>query len=248
MRRIAFLLCFLAGHASAAEPSFPPLTARVIDRADVLSPPVEAELSEQLAAHERATSHQVVVTTIASLEGQAIEEYGVALGRAWGIGEKGTNTGTILIVAPGDRQVRIEVGYGLEGQLTDALSRMIIERDILPSFRAGPMEVGIAAGVTTMLAVLRGDEAALPQAESPAGDQDPSDLDLGDIPLVLILILFFLFVRFGRRRRRGLWPLLLGGPAIWHGGGRRSGGFGGGGFRGGGGSFGGGGASGRWRA
>ncbi|MGE4064163.1 MAG: YgcG family protein [Rhodospirillaceae bacterium] len=236
MWRLALFVLLVVARAHAAEISFPPLTGRVVDQAGILGAAAEAELSDKLAAHERATSQQVVVATVPALEGRAIEEYGVGLGRAWGIGEKGRNTGVILLVAPNDRQVRIEVGYGLEGQLTDALSRVIIERDILPRFRAGQMEAGIVAGVESILAVLRGEETARPQSAPPARAQDP-----GEIPLVLILILFFLFARFGRRRRRGLWPVVLGGPVIWHGGGRR-----GGGFRGGGGSFGGGGASGRW--
>lgn len=244
MRRLAFILCFFAGLAQAADLSLPPLTGRVVDQANVLLPRVEAELSEQLAAHERATSQQVVVATVPSLEGQAIEDYGVALGRAWGIGEKGKNTGAILLIAPNDREVRIEVGYGLEGQLTDALSRIIIERDILPRFRAGQMEAGIVAGVGAMLAVLRGDEAATAQPAPAFRSQDP-----GEIPLVVILIFFVAFVLLRRMRRRLSPWAVLGGPTIWHGGSRRSGrgsGFGGGGFRGGGGSFGGGGASGRW--
>jgi uncharacterized protein len=252
MRRlllVAFLL--FIGFAQAAEIAFPPLTGRVVDQANILSASVERELTAKLEGHERTTSQQVVVATVAALDGQAIEEYGYQLGRAWGIGEKGKNTGVILVVAPNDRQVRIEVGYGLEGQLTDALSRLIIENEILPRFRNGQIEAGVVAGVDAMLPILRGEPSAVPRTLPPAPSRDP-----GEIPLFVILIIFFVIARFRGRRRRGLWPLILGTGILNSGSrGRRNDGFGGGfgggrsgggGFRGGGGSFGGGGASGRW--
>ncbi len=240
MRRFVFaLLLIAAGAAQAAGLSFPPLTGRVVDQAGILSVSAEQTLTAALQAHEQATSQQVVVATVASLEERDIAEYGVALGRAWGIGQKDKNTGVILLVAPNERAVRIEVGYGLEGTLTDATSRLIIENAILPQFRAGNMEAGIVAGTRSILGVLRGDPDATPQP-APIRSRDP-----GGIPIFTILIILFIVTRFGRRRR-GLFPLILGSPTVWHGGSRRGGGFGGGGFRGGGGSFGGGGASGRW--
>lgn len=247
MRLLAFVLVLVVGVAAqAAAPAFPPLTGRVVDQANILTPATEQDLSAKLEAHERATGHQLVVATIASLEGREIAEYGVDLGRAWGIGQKEKDTGAILIVAPNDREVRIEVGYGLEGILTDARSRGIIETNILPAFRAGQMEAGVVAGVDAILGALRGDPEAAPTAvPDRVSEQDPREY-IG----VLIAFLIIAWLRRGRRRR-GLWPVVLGGPTIWHSGsGRRggSGGFGGGGggFRGGGGSFGGGGASGRW--
>ena len=94
---------------------------------DILSASTISELDEMLAQHERTTGEQVVVVTLDSLQGHSIEDYGYQLGRYWGIGQKGKNNGAILIVAPHERKVRIEVGYGLEGQLTDATSRVIIE-------------------------------------------------------------------------------------------------------------------------
>jgi uncharacterized protein len=245
MRRLLFtlLLVVVTGTAQAAGLSFPPLTGRVVDQAGILSPGAEQTLSAELEAHERSTSQQVVVATIASLEGSDIAEYGVELGRAWGIGQKDKNTGVILLVAPNERAVRIEVGYGLEGTLTDATSRLIIENAILPQFRAGNMEAGILAGARSILGVLRGDPDATPKP-APIRSRDP-----GGIPIFTILLILFILTRF-RGRRRGLFPVILGGPTVWHGGGRRGGGFGGGsrggGFSGGGGSFGGGGASGRW--
>ncbi len=240
MRRLVFTLLLVAaavvitGAARAAGLSFPPLTGRVVDQAGILSPAAEQALTTELQTHEQATGQQVVVATVTSLEERDIAEYGVELGRAWGIGQKDKNTGVILLVAPHARAVRIEVGYGLEGTLTDATSRLIIENVILPQFRAGNMEAGIAAGIDAILAVLRGDPDAAPQPPR-ARATDP-----GGFPVMTVLIVIFIITRF-MGRRRGVWPVVLGSPTVWRGGSRR-----GGGFSGGGGSFGGGGASGRW--
>ena len=113
-----------------------------------------------LAEHERATGEQVVVVTLDSLQGYSIEDYGYQLGRHWGIGQKGTNTGALLIVAPRERKVRIEVGYGLEGELTDAISRTIIDNYILPSFKRGDYNAGVLAGTRSILQVLGGNPGA----------------------------------------------------------------------------------------
>ena len=119
-----------------------------------------------LAAHERATGQQVVVVTLDSLQGFTIEDYGYQLGRHWGIGQKGTNTGALLIVAPKEHKVRIEVGYGLEGTLTDAQSRIIIEQSILPSFRSGDFNAGILNGTQAIIQVLGGNPlTAEPQSQ-----------------------------------------------------------------------------------
>ena len=238
MRRFALFVALIwAATALAADISFPPLTGRIVDQANVLSPAAEAELDQRLAAHERATHQQVVVATVPTLQGQTIEDYGYRLGRAWGIGEKDKNTGAILLVAPNERAVRIEVGYGLEGVLTDAQSRVIIERNILPEFRAGRLEAGVIQGAGAILAVLGGDAAGQPQAAVPLPQRDP-----GGLPPIAFIIFFVILMFVLRRRRRiGFLPFILPGPGIW-----RSGGGSGGGFSGGGGSFGGGGASGSW--
>ena len=111
MRRLALALLFvICGAAQAAAPSFPPLTGRVVDQANILPDATERELSAKLEAHERATGHQLVVATVSSLQGYPIEDYGYRLGRTWGIGDKDKDDGAILLVAPNDRQVRIEVG------------------------------------------------------------------------------------------------------------------------------------------
>lgn len=238
MRLLALLFALLwTINVHAAEISFPPLTGRVVDQAHVLSAAAAQSLGQKLADHEAATRQQVVVATVTSLQGHDIAEYGYQLGRSWGIGEKDKNTGAILLVAPTEREVRIEVGYGLEGTLTDALSRAIIEQRIIPEFRAGRMEAGIVAGTDAILGTLRGDAPVQPAKRRVNHRDDPGEIP--PVALIIIFIIFLLLTR-GRRRRRFLPGVMLGGPTIWRGGG------GGGGFSGGGGSFGGGGASGKW--
>ncbi len=221
--------------ASQAEPNYPVLTGRVVDQAGLLPDEARQRIEEKLRAHESETSNQVVVVTLNSLEGYPIEDYGVGLGRAWRIGQEGRDNGALLIVAPNEREVRIEVGYGLEGALTDALSRDIIESRILPAFRQDDPARGIEAGVDAMLAAI-------------AGTYEPEELteeDEWNFALFAFLVFFafgvlsHFFLRHSKGGRRRGW---LAGAGI---GGGYSGG-GGGGFSGGGGSFGGGGASGRW--
>jgi len=188
------LLWLTAGAVLAAAPDFPALTGRVVDEAGILSVQAESELVAQLAAHEQSTSNQIVVVTLKSLRGYEISDYGVQLGRHWGIGQKGKNNGALLIVAPAERKLRIEVGYGLEGVLTDAVSRDIIERAIKPPFRQQNYEQGIRAGVGAMLAALSGEPPALPPPVTAVG----SNHDWG-----YLFFLFFLaplFASFGRVR------------------------------------------------
>src|SRR5262249_9053626 len=151
----------------AAEPKYPALTGRVVDDARILSPSTVNQLDTMLARHEKATGQQVVVVTLPSLQGYSIEEFGYQLGRQWGIGQKDKNTGALLIVAPKERKVRIEVGYGLEGELTDARSSVIIQRDILPQFRRGDFNAGVVAGTGSILKVLGGNPQAAEQPSEP---------------------------------------------------------------------------------
>jgi uncharacterized protein len=118
----------------------------VVDRADLLSAEQEATLTGELRSVEDRTKHQFVVVTVPSLGGHRIEDYGVYLGRSWGVGRKDVNDGVLLIVAPTERKVRIEVGYGLEQALKDEEAKRIIDDDILPRFRTGDMAGGIKAG------------------------------------------------------------------------------------------------------
>jgi uncharacterized protein len=136
--------------AVAAGYDFPALTGRVVDQADLLSPADEAALTEQSAALERRTGHQFVIATVAGLGGHRIEDYSLRLANHWGIGRKGIDDGVVLLVAPRERKVRIEVGDGLEKTLTDAEAAHIIDTDVLPFFRKGEMAKGIVRGATAI--------------------------------------------------------------------------------------------------
>jgi len=251
-------MAFALGSAAfAAEPTFPALSGRVVDQARLLSEDKEAEITAKLAQLETDTGDQLVVVTLDSLQDYEIEEYGYRLGRAWGIGSAENDGGVLLIVAPNERKVRIEVGYGLEPVLTDALSNQIIQNDILPPFRVSGFERGISAGVDALIAQLRLDPA---EAQARAAAAAPTPAEEPFFPVLIIALIFlFLFLniiraasRPGRRRRgaNGLGSVILWGAAdaLSHAASSRSSGssFGGGGFSGGGGSFGGGGASGGW--
>jgi uncharacterized protein len=238
------LLWLTLGHACAA-PTFPPLTGRVVDDAGILSDETKRELTGILAGDEQKFGgRQIVVVTVKSLQGYEISDYGYQLGRAWGIGQKGKDNGALIIVAPNEHRARIEVGYGLEGDLTDAQSRVIIEREMRPSFKKGDYDAGILAGTKAVLATLGNTSFTAPDFSAPASSDEKKAPGIGFIIFVIIMLLLF--------RSRLFWPLfLLGGlgggrGGGWGGGGGWSGGSGGGGFGGGGGSFGGGGASGSW--
>ncbi len=152
------LVCLLASNGFGAEgPALPALSGRVVDEADILAAATEQSLTAQLQAHEKAGGNQVVVATIASLGGETIESYGVRLGRAWGIGQAGEDNGIVLIVAPNERKVRIEVGYGLEGDIPDAIASNIIQAKILPRFWENDFDGGVMNGVTAIIAALGGD-------------------------------------------------------------------------------------------
>jgi uncharacterized protein len=232
----------------------------VVDDAHMLSADAAQKLTDELADLEQKTGHQVVVATIPDLQGYPIEDYGYQLGRAWGIGHKGQNDGVVFLVAPNDRKVRIEVGYGLEPVLTDALSSTIIQAKVLPAFRAGKMEQGVVDGAEAVIQQLSlPEDQARAIAQAPPKPQPQVRAERGHFPsffvlLIVIWIIFGVLRGLGGRRQGGLWwlPLLLlnsgrGGGSGWSGGGGGwSGGGGGGGFSGGGGSFGGGGSSGSW--
>ena len=248
MRILAALFAFFCLVAPAlAAPQFPALTGRVVDGANVLSAETKADLDTKLAALEAKTSRQLVVVTLASLQGYDISDYGYQLGRAWGIGQKQLNNGVLLIVAPAEHKVRIEVGYGLEPILTDALSEIIIQNAILPDFRKGDYNGGVEQGVDALIQQLSLETSAA-EAKVAAAQQQAQQQDNGAGGGIGFLV--FLFILFAIFRVFGGWGLL---PFLFMGGGGR-GGFGGGGFGGGGGgfggggggSFGGGGASGSW--
>jgi uncharacterized protein len=159
--RIALLaLCAtLALAATATAQTFPALTGRVVDQAGVLDQSARAALTAKLAALETQNTDQLVVATVSSLQGNAVEDYALQLFRAWRLGQAGKNNGVLLLVAPTERKMRIEVGYGLEGTLTDAVSKLIIETSALPRFRANDFAGGIAQATDDVIQVLTGDAA-----------------------------------------------------------------------------------------
>lgn len=275
-RQLALLLCLWLASATITVQAleFPQLTGRIVDNAELLSAETEKRLTDQLEEHERTTTNQVVVITLPSLQGTSIEDFGYQLGRHWGIGQRDKNNGVILLVAPNERRMRIEVGYGLEGTLTDALSKIIIERRMRPAFRDGRMEDGIVSGTEAILTVLL-DE--MPEDLRRTAAQHFDYVSLAPIALFGSLLVAQIIGTVTKRNKAV--AVMLGGSAgvitwfltrfiplsiffaifvfIWTIGergsnGGRSGGLGGGGwsggggFSGGGGSFGGGGASGGW--
>jgi uncharacterized protein len=152
---IGLVLTFLSSSPRAETAAkFPPLTGRIVDEANIIDATIEANISNRLADLERKTSDQLVVVTINSLNSYDIADYGYQLGRTWGIGQKDKNNGVLLIVAPHERKVRIEVGYGLEGTLTDAIANNIIQKTMLPLFRREEFSTGIYAGVQQIIGVL----------------------------------------------------------------------------------------------
>lgn len=246
----------IATVAFAADLKFPALTGRVVDDAHILSPAAAQKLDGELANLEAQTGHQVVVATVPDLQGHEIEDYGYQLGRTWALGRKGVNDGAILLVAPKEHKVRIEVGYGLEPVLTDALTSLILQRKVLPQFKQGNMEQGVVDGAEALITQvgLPDDEAKAKAAQAAAQPAQARDNGGGraHIPVLFIILIVFwvissLLRRGGGRGLGGLWWL----PFMFLGGGRGGGGGwggggGGGGFSGGGGSFGGGGSSGSW--
>lgn len=270
MRRAVGLLIALFALLSsgvAMAQDFPKLTGRVVDEANLLDPAQEAALAAKLEGLEKQSNRQLVVATLSSLQGYDISDYGYRLGRAWGIGQaaNGSNekdNGVILIVAPNEKRVRIEVGYGLEPVLTDGLSSSIIRNDITPRFKAGDFPGGINAGVDKIVTqlTLPPDEAQKIAAQAQQNARErKGDGDFGAVIFWLFIFFFFILPLMGaltggrKHRRRGYsGPVIIWGGNDWgggSGGGSSWGGGGwggGGGFSGGGGSFGGGGSSGSW--
>ena len=249
----ATLVLCLIGVALAF--SFPPLTGRVVDQANIISSQGRSDLETKLKDLENKSGIQLVVATVKSLEGSDIETYANELFRNWKLGEAKKNNGVLLLVAPNEHKVRIEVGYGLEGTLTDALSSVIISSAIVPRFKANDFTGGIERGVDGIISVLSGDTADWqPKPSVRTEDSAPLSNELFLILFVLVVVfVVWSLIRggggtsSGRSARRGGGMIFLPtGGSNWGGGfGGGGGGFGGG-FSGGGGWSGGGGASGSW--
>ncbi len=254
---IVALLLFVA---TALAVDFPALTGRVVDNAGIIDTTTRSSLETRLADYEKKSSDQIVVATIPSLQGEVLEDYANRLFRTWGLGQASENNGVLLLVARDDRKIRIEVGYGLEGTLTDAFSKLIIENTLAPAFRAGDFSGGISAAVDDIIAVLEGNGDELEARARRAAENEPFPWEVA-LFVALWFSIAFAAIAFA------VLPPLFGrkiGPNRYHwlgmdfdyrnsGGGGSSGGgswssssSSGGGFSGGGGSSGGGGASGGW--
>jgi uncharacterized protein len=256
------IFCLLLVAVPAYAQNFPKLTGRVVDAADLLTSGQEVALGAKLQVLEQSNSRQLVVATVPDLQGREIEDYGYQLGRAWGIGQKEADNGAILLVAPNEKKVRIEVGYGLEPILTDAFSSLVIQNQILPRFRENDFPGGIDAGADAIIAQLQAPpevaerkaaEAAAKRRESSAragasrGGGGVSILSLIFWGFILFFVILPMFFGRGRRSRRGPWggrryggsalPIILWNVAneIGRSSGRGGGGGGFGGFGGGGG-------------
>jgi uncharacterized protein len=241
-----------------AEPAFPTLTGRITDEAGLLKAGDRNTVEAELADLEQRSSDQLAVVTLNSLQGYPIEDFGYQLGRKWGSGQKGKDNGVLLIVAPNEHKVRIEVGRGLEPILTDAMSKLIIENAIVPAFRKGDFAGGITAGVRDIKDVLLGDpEAVKERTLGPRRTESPDTMQIILLIFWICVVLYILYAVYrsaqaaqtaGVSRRRSGRPVIIPGSSGGWGGGWSSGGDsgGGGGWSGGGGDFGGGGSSGSW--
>ncbi len=262
------LLCaaLLPGWAHAQ--AFPALTGPVVDQAGVIPDDAEARIAQKIVALKAQSQRQLQVVTVASLEGYDIADYANRLFRAWQLGDKQRNDGVMLLVAPAERKVRIEVGYGMEPIVTDGISFLVIDQVIVPRFKAGDMPGGIEAGADALIKQmsLPAEEAKQVAAQAATSRDSKDKVDPGMVIWLLIFVVFFVLPMIrratgGRRYESSpvaqviLWSVLEG-MARGGGGGRSGGGGwsgggggwsgGGGGWSGGGGSSGGGGASGSW--
>lgn len=258
----ALLLCLPL--LALAAVSYPALTGRIVDGASLLNPEARQRIEAKLKAHEDKTSDQLVVATVPSLQGISVEDFANGLFRFWKLGEKARNNGVLLLIAPTERKLRIEVGYGLEGALTDALTKVIITTAIAPKFKGGDFPGGIEAGVDAILSILAGDAEEW-QRRAAIRDDTQTGGDIAAVIFVLIVVFVMASIvingfRQGagvrrHRLRNGRWvtvPASTGagwstGSSGWGSGSSGSGwSSGSDSFSGGGGSSGGGGASGDW--
>lgn len=238
MRAVALAVAVVLSSGGARALDVPPLAGRVNDLAGVLSAADEQELEAQLEGYERQTGHQMAVLVVDSLEGDPIEDYTIRVVEAWKLGQKGKDDGVLIFVAVRDRKMRIEVGYGLEGDLPDATAGRIVREVMAPAFRTGSIAIGLSRGISAVAGATGGEGQPVRQQERRPRERQ------GFPPYLLLVVVLVLFLGGGR----GMGGFIVGSAL---GGMMGRGGFGGGsrgsgGFRGGGGGFGGGGASGSW--
>jgi uncharacterized protein len=261
-----FLAALLFGatlHALALDVP-PPPTRWFTDSANLVSPTEEDLLNRKLQEFEQSSGAQFIIYTFPSLDGEAMEDFTIRAVQRWKVGQKKYDNGLVLFVFAQEKKVRVEVGYGLEGTITDAVSSRVIRESIAPAFQRGEYGAGLNAAADAIIARIRTGEEPVPPLRpntAPVRDQPPQAArgeDIGIVPVLIILfVVFFIILPMFSRRRRGgcggcIFPFFFPGGGITFGGGGFGGGFGGGGFgggggfSGGGGGFGGGGASGGW--
>ncbi|MDR2902014.1 MAG: TPM domain-containing protein, partial [Lactobacillales bacterium] len=180
--KIVFILFLIGAPAMAAPLVFPALTGQIVDNAHILNAQTKQILQREL----NASPYQVVVVTLPTLQGREIEEYGYQLGRFWGIGEKELNNGALLIIAPNEKSVRIEVGYGLEGALTDAMANLIINQGMMPYLKQGDYNTATLVGVEGILKTIKGEAYTIQEIETDAQE--------GGIAVLVILFLIAIYV------------------------------------------------------
>jgi uncharacterized protein len=242
-RNLLIILIFVLPIVAFSQPAIPELWGtRIHDEAKLLSPDFIPRLEQLMQSTEDTTSNQIGVLIIPTLDDYPIEDYTLKVAEKWKLGQKGKDNGVLLFVASDDRKVRIEVGYGLEGILPDAVCNQIIRNEIAPHFRQNDYDGGILAAVTAIQQAIKGEYQA--EVQKSGGRRGRSG---SIIPFLVILGIIILISRLrGGGRNRGGWSSGSG----WYGGGWGGGGGGfgggGGGFSGGGGGFGGGGSSGSW--
>jgi uncharacterized protein len=246
-RALGALLGAVAATIAAVE--VPPLTGPFVDLAGMLTPAEAADVTGFLLDFDRKTEAQLGVLIVSTLDGEAIADYALRVFDEWKLGTAGLDSGALLVVSAGDREVAIQTGYGVEGTLTDAKCGRIIRSVVAPAFQQGDYGRGVLEALRNMAGVILEDETLVSPAVAEGGEVG---LDLGGI---LFGIVFFAVICLviARRSRRGrsvrgsmIPPIIYGGPRIGGGPPRGGGHFGGGGFSGGGGRSGGGGASGKW--
>jgi len=235
---VLFLFSFISGIFGA---DIPVLKHRVTDQCHLLSPREQQVLEEKLYNFETQTSTQVAVLIIPTTGRMSIEQYSIQVVEKWQLGQKGKDNGVLLVISIDDKRVRIEVGYGLEGVLTDLISSSIIRNEIAPHFRTGNFYRGIDAGISSIFQASQNAYRASPARRNRSSHQTGSP-----IGSLIVFVIFIIFMLSGRKRRRGLLWFLVATNMFRSGGGSYGGGGGFGSFGGGGGGFGGGGASGGW--
>jgi len=233
---LSALFILLLTCSTVAALDIPKPTGYVNDNAAIISPQVKQKLEQFLRDFEKSDSTQITVLTIPTLDGESLEDYSLRVLESWGIGQKDKDNGALLLVAKAEKKIRIEVGYGLEGRLTDLLAGRIVDNEIAPKFKQGNFDGGIVSGVVGIAQAVRGEYTGSGKTQ-----QKKKSSPFGFIFLLLFLgpLLGRLGGRRGGRHHRG--GIFVAGPFMGGGGGG-----GGGGFSGGGGFGGGGGASGGW--